>query len=369
MSLADNQDRFLTDLTGLVPLLRREADEIDAGTAYPQRSLAALRDLGALAAPLPPAHGGLDLGVTSEGAPAAEFLRLLGSGSIAIGRLVEGHLNALRLVARYGTDRQLARAAREAAGGHLFGIWVTETGAPLRLVRRGADRLLDGNKSFCSGAGLVTRPLLTATADDDQPPVMILARLDGSEAIGPTRAMSGVRGARTADMALSGLQVHDDDLVGSPGDYLRQPEFSAGAWRGSSVALGGLDALVETAISQLMARGRHANPHQAARIGRLIIAAETARHWVDRASRAGMLAADETVATVNLARIAVETVCLDALRDVQRALGLQAFVRDNPVERMMRDLATYLRQPAPDETLTEAAIFFSGRGLRPSPRP
>jgi len=43
---------------------------------------------------------------------------------------------------------------------------------------------------------------------------------------------------------------------------------------------------------------------------------------------------------------------------VQRTLGLAAFLQTNPVERLMRDLATYLRQPAADEALTEAAARF-----------
>jgi hypothetical protein len=43
---------------------------------------------------------------------------------------------------------------------------------------------------------------------------------------------------------------------------------------------------------------------------------------------------------------------------VQRTLGLAGFLQSNPAERLMRDLATYLRQPAPDEALTEAAARF-----------
>jgi hypothetical protein len=62
---------------------------------------------------------------------------------------------------------------------------------------------------------------------------------------------------------------------------------------------------------------------------------------------------------VGLARIAVETACLDAMRLVQRSLGLSAFRHGNPVERICRDLGTYLRQPAPDAVLTEAAAHFA----------
>ena len=56
----------------------------------------------------------------------------------------------------------------------------------------------------------------------------------------------------------------------------------------------------------------------------------------------------------------METACLDAMRLVQRSLGLSSFRQGNPIELICRDLSTYLRQPAPDEVLTEAAVWFAG---------
>jgi alkylation response protein AidB-like acyl-CoA dehydrogenase len=90
----------------------------------------------------------------------------------------------------------------------------------------------------------------------------------------------------------------------------------------------------------------------------MLIAQETARLWTAAAAKRAESAKGpvaDRVAYVNLARIAVETACLEAMQLAQRALGLAAFVRPNPVERLLRDLAVYLRQPAPDAVLTEAA--------------
>ena len=58
----------------------------------------------------------------------------------------------------------------------------------------------------------------------------------------------------------------------------------------------------------------------------------------------------------------IETATMEAIGLVQRSLGLSAFLEPNPAERLMRDLATYLRQPAPDEALTEAAGWFLESG-------
>ena len=123
--------------------------------------------------------------------------------------------------------------------------------------------------------------------------------------------------------------------------------------------------MVEELRVQLVAQGRHLATPQQERFGQAWIAVETARLWTGRAAQVGGRdptgPVQDKVATVNLARIAVETVCLDALRLAQRSLGLGAFVRTNPMERMARDLATYLRQPAPDAVLTEAAAHLLGK--------
>ena len=80
--------------------------------------------------------------------------------------------------------------------------------------------------------------------------------------------------------------------------------------------------------------------------------------WTSEAARRAEHAVGsvaDQVAYVNLARIAVESACFELMRHAQRGLGLAALVQPNPVERLLRDLATYLRQPAPDLVLTEAA--------------
>jgi hypothetical protein len=95
-------------------------------------------------------------------------------------------------------------------------------------------------------------------------------------------------------------------------------------------------------------------------MGQVLIARESARLWFKRAAcvEESDLSAADITGYINLARIALESATFDIIRMVQRTLGLAAFLQRNPVERLMRDLATYLRQPAADEALTEAAVWF-----------
>ncbi|MFO1027997.1 MAG: hypothetical protein U1E70_22695 [Acetobacteraceae bacterium] len=190
---------------------------------------------------------------------------------------------------------------------------------------------------------------------------MLVLPLDRGERVTPLPApLSGMRAAVTGAVDFSGVETSTDSLLGEAGDYLREPDFSCGAWRSSAVALGGLEALVDAAIGQLRESGRLRNPHTQARLGLALIARDTARLWVRHAARAAedpSLPVRARVSAVGMGRIAVETACLDAMRHVQRSIGLSSFRQGSDIERICRDLQTYLRQPAPDEVLTEAALW------------
>ena len=360
---------MLEELHRALPDIEEEAVRLDRDGGFPEHAFGLLREIGALSAPLAPALGYAELGRRASGARGMlALLRLLGRGSLAVGRLYEGHVNALRLIAMYGTPGQHAAAADDAGRGHLFGIWVTGGSVPLRLSQAAGFWRLQGEKRFASGALHVSRALVTATAPDGTERMALVPLGPERRAVDTLGGVHGMRAACTGSCDFSGITLAPEALIGGAGDYLRQPEFSAGAWRGIAVALGGIDRLMELLRQQLRERGRHRDPYQLARIGEALIARETAALWAVRAADAaesGTLDPGDVVGVVGLARIAAETAALDIIRLVQRGLGLACFVGSNPAERVMRDLATYLRQPAPDETLAEAAGWFTARDLPP----
>ena len=333
--------------------MQARAAALDAAAAFPAEDFADLRQAGVLRAILPTGSGGLGLGTEPAGAEGLlALLVLLGRGNLALGRLLEAHVNALRLIVRFGDQVLHEQAARDAGDGHLFGLWVTDPpGNGLHLLPGG---VLDGDKQFCSGAGHVTRAVVTA---EDATGQMRLAYATLGEGVVPSPLPGGLAGMRAATTGQVRFRHARATPFGMPGDYLREPDFSCGAWRTSAVTLGGLQALAEELRRQLVARGRQDDPHQQARVGETLIAVETARLWMAAAAeraespKAGV----EAIAYVGLARLAVERACLDTMERVQRSLGVAALLRSNPVERLCRDLATYLRQPAADMVLTEAA--------------
>lgn len=364
------REALLTRLTAEVPRMRQRAVTLDHDGGFPTDDIALLRAAGALAAPLPCALGGTGMGTEPEGSTALmQALRLIGEGGLSVGRLFEGHVNALRLITRYGGPAQVARAAADACAGHLFGLWVTD--APDAPLRAGGNGVLTGAKEPCSGAGHAGRALITARMPDGATRMLLLTPSSAVHTDLTGWDPSGMRGTGSGRVSFDGERYEPDDLIGAPGDYLRQPEFSAGAWRTSAVTLGGLSTLCELLCGELAARGRDADPHQQARIGTTVIALETSALWVWRAACVAECehgrSANDIANYVNLARIAVERACLDAIQLAQRSLGMSAFRRGTLIELVMRDLAMYLRQPAPDITLTEAAAHFARHPLPPLP--
>ncbi|MBM3098961.1 acyl-CoA dehydrogenase [Gluconobacter cerinus] len=329
---------------------------------FPGELLNALRTTGAFDALFAIEDNGLGLCQTPEGAQILMMLlRKVGYLSLSLGRCLEGHVNVVRLVELYGTRFQRHALKLQLKNGSLAGIWVTDGSSPVTIRRKGPNYTLSGIKGFASGIRQVGVALITAMPQHGEA-LMVLAPTTDFERhrLGPG-TLTGMQASGTGAYDFTGLQISSDDIIGSSGDYLRQPEFSAGAWRGSAVALGGMDHLIDLLRQELLERERAGSPHQLARIGEALILQKTAAMWVHEAAQAAYSAymgPEDVTSIINLARLAVEQAALDLITLVQRSLGLAAFIKGKAVEQIMRDLATYLRQPAPDEALTEAAAWF-----------
>ena len=308
-------------------------------------------------AAFPESLGGAGLSEGSRQSELCTVLRLIGAGDLSVARLFEGHVNAIALVRRYGTDKQLSSLADSVAEGSLSAVWGADDAAGLKIVSNSGLAELDGRKILASGAGLVTRPVVTATRSDGQ--VMCLLNLSEQASIDLSGwTAQGMRSTATGAVDLSGIKIGADEFVGSVGDFMRQPHFSGGAWRFCAAQLGAMERLVELFREHLVSRGRGDDPYQLQRVAQCMAAAKTTRFWVEEIAR--RLGADNhdttaVVAFANMTRMVTERSALDIMEAVQRGAGLVSFIRPNSIERICRDLATYLRQPVPDLAMSDAA--------------
>jgi alkylation response protein AidB-like acyl-CoA dehydrogenase len=317
------------------------------------------RRSGLAMSPFPEELGGADLSDPGRYNELCAILRILGSGDLSLARLYEGHVNAVSLVARYGDRTQLRALSERVLDGGLSAVWGADDANGLQVVGGQRNRL-QGRKILASGAGFVTDPVVTAKADDGQ--VMCLLHLTMDENIDLSGwNAQGMRSTATGAIDLSGTLLPFENMIGGAGDFMRQPYFSGGAWRFCAAHVGATERLVDLFRDHLVTRGRGEDSYQLQRLAYCIAAAKTARCWVEEAAR--RLSVEEgdpgnIVAFANLTRMVTERCALDVMEAVQRGVGLQSFVRPHPIERISRDLATYLRQPVPDLAMSDGAKAF-----------
>jgi len=299
---------------------------------------------------------------------AAELLalRLVGARDLSVGRLYEGHLNGAQLVGRHGTAEQRARALADIAAGHVFGVWNTqESDNPVRIAARGDRFVLAGAKTWASGAGTITRPLVTALRDDGTTQLCLLPMETLRTAIDASVwRPHGMQRSDSFRISLDGIELAMEDMVGAPQVYERQPWFWGGAWRYAAVQSGAIERLFLETAAYLRARKRDTDAFQRVRLAEIRIAFHGCVHWLDAASAAWRdFDASETSANaarvidvVDMARTAVETAAVDTIARVLRSVGASGLVEPHPFSRLVRDLEMYLRQPAPDAALVRVGI-------------
>ncbi|MEF2072206.1 acyl-CoA dehydrogenase family protein [Consotaella aegiceratis] len=312
--------------------------------AFPAASFDLLRAEGHVAAP--PIEPGRIVDLIC-------LLAAVGRGDLSVGRIYEGHVNALWLIERFGDAGQRRQFAAIAERGGLFGVWNTDLPSdPLRLD----DAVLSGAKNFASGIDGLSRAIVTVpTAGGRQ---MIVVPVDRLAVDRRWWRPVGMQASGSHIASFGQLAVEPDWMLGPPDAYIRQPWFSGGAIRFAAVQTGGAHAVLDATVSHLRQTGRDGDPYQLHRIGRIGLAVGTAYRWLDLSARAWMGAHQETdgaserlQATANAARTAVECAAMTVLEEAERGVGAAGFIAPHPLERLIRDLRTYLRQPNPDGAL------------------
>ncbi len=366
-------DGAVAAFAALAPEIFARAAAVDAAAAYPEADVAALAASGLLATPLPRSHGGTGL-ATAPGAAGhlGALLAAVGDASLTLGRLFEGHCNAILLAALYGgplAGGLLATLAAEAAAGRISSVWNAERGTGLAAERVASGWRLTGRKVHCSGAGSIVRPLVTARPAGADGPMLFLPNMrhQGVAIDLSVWQAAGMRGTATATVDFDGVIVAAADAFGAPGDYYRAPHFAGGAWRVLAVQSGGLRRVLALHAEALLARARDADPVVRQRFAAAAGATAAARLLAEEASRRATDPATEpeaVAAFVDLARGAFETLARAAVTTARRNVGLGAYLGPDPLDRCCRDLETYLCQPMLDASRDNAARHLLARGGR-----
>lgn len=296
--------------------------------------------------------------LTDDGAKdptrTARALMRIGAANLGVGRLFEGHVNALHLIRLYGTEAQGQDVARHISNGAFLGVWGADGNVP---VTGGTGKTLAGRKCFASGLGTVSHALVTVNSG----PNVRLALVDVSDI---TRAdpsawdMLGMRATVSGTYDVSGLSDDKVEWIGVPGKYLQEPHFVGGVWRIAALQVGAATGLLDMAASELRAIDRMHAEAQQTRMMTALMRAWAGMVLTERSAQAttetGILPEDIVTSSI-AARLFTEEVGLNAIRVVEQSIGLRHFEAGSQTGRMARDLSVYLRQAARDAFLQRAA--------------
>jgi alkylation response protein AidB-like acyl-CoA dehydrogenase len=354
-----------------------EAARTDAETDFPRETFERVRAEDLLVVCLPKEFGGRGIGLRAGTNRALlHLLKIIGRGNLAVGRVFEGHVNALLLLLLYGKPEQIEKFAADARRGALFGVWNTEgfDGVKIESINNSRFRLA-GAKIFASGAGFVTRPFVNAAFADGGWQMCLLS-LSAEAAAARTDESwwqpLGMRATRSFRVDFTEIEIECENLIGEPNDYYREPWFSVGAIRFAAVQLGAAESLLELTCQYLRGLNRASDVFQQQRVAEMAIRVKTGNLWLDAAgqnldrflSNPTDTQRKKLLTYANLMRTAIEQICVDIMIFCQRSIGARGLMRPLHFERIIRDLTIYLRQPAPD-----AALIAAGRAVLESDAP
>jgi alkylation response protein AidB-like acyl-CoA dehydrogenase len=267
-----------------------------------------------------------------------EVLSKWASVDLSVGRLVEGHCDAIAI---------LAEAAMLPVSEHsTYGVWAARSPGINTVAERVAGGWrLSGSKDFCSGSGIIERALVTAEAPDGYR----IFDLNVSEQVSKVHEDSwpavGMADSMSHRLDFDGPVISDDCAVGGAGFYVGRPGFWFGAAGVAACWYGGGLGLVEGLMHSLP---REPNAHVQADLGVAIARIEAMHAVLHRAAEAidvdpadaGGGAHFRALAT----RQAVHDMSLEVLARVGSAGGARPLCLDEDQSRRAADLFVYLSQ-------------------------
>ncbi|MEO2171507.1 MAG: 3-sulfinopropanoyl-CoA desulfinase [Acidimicrobiales bacterium] len=339
------------------------AAEVDRTESYPWENVEALREAGMTGMTVPaefggPGHSFLDAVLVVE-----EMAKQCGvTGRIA----VEANMGAISAIMAYGTDDQRRLAAGLVLDGDKPAICITEPGAgsaasmmTTRADRRGDGYVLNGKKHWITGGGVSRLHLVFARVFDehgeeegiggflairDETPGLVIGRRE------PTM---GLRGIPETEVLFEDMAVGADMVLMPPSGFGRgfaelMNSYNSQRVGAGTVALGLATGAYERALAYTKEREQFDRPiaeFQGVQwmLADMSIRLEAARSLTYRAADShgpdGSPFPDPTLAAQ--AKVFTSENCIDVANDALQLFGAAGYSRNNPIERICRDVRMF----------------------------
>jgi alkylation response protein AidB-like acyl-CoA dehydrogenase len=388
--LGGERSRALVDQTAR---LAREkfaprAAHYDRTATFPLDDFEDLVTAGLHAPTIPLAEGGLGLGpYRGDVFTLWMMTKEIAKADLSLARCWEGHANSLVLLdgmADAGQRRRWFSGVIER--GETWVAWSGEpqaraTGEQLRfgtsLTRVEGGYLLDGTKAFCTSAGGARWALLLVNtagpggarhATPEAADTLLLLACDltdpSIEFDGSWWDPIGMRATVSHAVRFRQTFIPDENLVGAPGQYLRDGWQTCFVPHYAASFLGAAEAAYEYGVEFITHQHKTDDPYIQHHVATMALNVETAHLWLRHIAglwESGRYA--EAQAAGSKARHLVEHLAQETVDHCVRACGARVLNRPSPVERILRDLAMYIRHDNDDQVLATIGKAILGKSF------
>lgn len=355
------------DIKKCLSEIAKMATESDLADVAPVKEFELLAECDLLKIVLPGEELDFNLPRTAE---LLQLLKDVGKANLSIGRIYEGHINALFFVHLFGEDDQKKLWYNEVRDHNaLFAVWNTQANNGVTFDNLNRRLKLTGEKTFSSGASIVDYALITGNIDTEsrkgwQMLIVDMAKIGEKRIDKSTWKTLGMKASGSYIVDFSNYHVEQNELLGIPGDYFTQPYFNGGAIRFAAVQLGGAEAIANATLNYLSFMKRTTDPLQNTRIANIMTAITSGNLWIAQAGKnfdswaSNPNKSKDLIAFANMTRTAIEQIGILVMKESNQCVGARGLMHPFEFERLNRDLTFYLRQPAPDATKLDIANYF-----------
>jgi alkylation response protein AidB-like acyl-CoA dehydrogenase len=328
------------------------AAEIDESAEFPSDMVELFREYDILGLPFDERYGGTGTGALMVLVAVEEISKVCATTGLILAVQELGSL-ALRLA---GTDEQKQRfLPRLASGEWLAAYALTEPGsgsdsAAMRTEARrdGDGYVLNGSKRFITNAGVAGLYTVFAKTDPSAGHAGISCFAVEADApgleIGRIEPKMGIKGSTTGELFFNDCRVPEDTLIGEEGEGFKiamrvldrsRPGIGAQAL---GIAQGATDYALEYAKSR-ETMGKPIAEHQlvAAKLADMETKCEAARGLLYKVGLMIEEDAPDLTKYSAMAKLLCSDVAMDVTTEAVQILGGYGYMKEYPVERMMRD--------------------------------
>ena len=326
--------------------------ELDRTGEFPFELMKGMADLGLMGVYFPEEHGGLGGGIMEMCIVVEELCRVDGAAGLCYAACGLGAFPILI----GGTDDQKRRFMPRLAAGELAAFAITEASAgsdssnvKTRARRDGDYYVLNGTKQFITNGSVAKVYSVIASTSPDRGARGLSAFIveDGTPGFtyGKIEDKMGIRCSKTAELVFQDCRVPAANLIGGKEGHgfihtmrtfdRTRPGVGAQAL---GIAAGALDEALEYARTRIQFDAPIAS-FQAVQmmLADMAIQVEASRNLIYQAARAADAGARNTSAIASMAKVLASDTAMRVTTDAVQILGGYGYMRDYPVEKMMRD--------------------------------